>query len=810
MSAVAPPGAEEVEAPSGAEYEGAVPGGPSGGEHSSPTRSVSSELKPTSSELIDAGCLIALGTLALVSFHNAYGGTRYLAVGIVGLVAGCGVAFVSAKLRWSSLLTVAVAAIVFVVVGSAAVVPESALFGVLPSPRSVAELSEAVVAGWARLLTTAPPAGSAGGLMAVPYLGGFACGLISFTLSRRSKAPLLAALLPFLLLTLGILFGTSQPVSLLLNGALLAALTIFWFARRAREQRRGTLTQRTSRRWFGAVVTLIVAVAVGSLLWPHLPGAASRDRFVLRTSPPFDPAEHPSPLAGYRRYTDDRWLRDSTLFKVQGLAAGERLRLATLDTYDGVVYKVGGSAESSGVFQRTGSTIATDATGPERQVTVEVESYSDVWVPDVGHLKGIEFEGPRSEALAEAFVYNSSTGSAASTVPLRKGDRYRFEAVLPPEPTGDDARARAAADELPAPYPVQHLAERAAEYSREVSSGDGSPPYALVAGLRDRIKEDGRFSDGRKDDVLAAFGGHGSDRLAGMVEPEGTMVGNGEQYGPLLALMARSLGVPARVVMGFEVKEDSRSSPVAVKGEDVDAWIEIELEGVGWVPIADIVTEKTEEPKTNPQQDQASATPNPPPPPPVLPVTDDDDALSNRTEPPEDGENSGGSIPVVVLVGAGIVLMPFLVLAAVTSTIAGLKRRRRERRRTTGDPATRISGGWDEVTDLAHDLGSPVPRGVTRAEAAAFIDHWEVSALAGKADRHIFGPGTPSEAAIEEFWQEVDSTTASMTADLSRFERWRMTVSLASLRESWRRRRSTRRDVRPEATSVVTTGAVLR
>ena len=61
---------------------------------------------------------------------------------------------------------------------------------------------------------------------------------------------------------------------------------------------------------------------------------------VLRdhVDPPLDITEYASPLTSYQYWMDDQ--KDTALFTVTGLAEGQRIRLATLDTYDGVVMRV--------------------------------------------------------------------------------------------------------------------------------------------------------------------------------------------------------------------------------------------------------------------------------------------------------------------------------------------------------------------------------------------------------------------------------------------------------------------------------------
>src|SRR5699024_6996051 len=50
-------------------------------------------------------------------------------------------------------------------------------------------------------------------------------------------------------------------------------------------------------------------------------------------------------------------------------------------------------------------------------------------------------------------------------------------------------------------------------------------------------------------------------------------IGDQEQYAALTAVLARSIGIPARVGMGFEVPEGQEGN-VSITGEDVTAWVE--------------------------------------------------------------------------------------------------------------------------------------------------------------------------------------------------------------------------------------------
>lgn len=762
-------------------------------------------LAPSAADVFDIGALGTLIVLAVLGFGTAYGGTRYFIAGVIGTALGIAVAYVCARTRQPLLVVTATLVVVYFLFGAAVAVPDKAIAGVLPSPAAVLALIDGVVQGWAKLITTLPPVGAAGNLLTVPYVCGLLAGLISLTIAMRSRWPLFAIVPPVLVLGLSILFGTTQPASLLLQGAVFAAVAIGWISVRQRRTRRVGVSTSASKRWVGIVAMVALAATAAALLGQSVPGADVNNRFVLRdrTEPPFDPRDYPSPLNGYRRYTRADMLQQQTLMTVEGAEPGDRLRLATLDSYDGVVYTVGSGAGSSGYFQRVGVQIpiADDVRGDDRTLTVTVGEYSDVWVPSIGQLRSIEFFGApaRSSELTESFRYNTTTGTAAAQAAelLRSGDKYRIEAVLPDVDAsrlGEGAAATVDQPNTVAIAPVQELGSQFA--------GDATSAYERAENIAKGLIDNGAISDGNEGQEPSRPG-HGAERLTRMVDPDaGVMVGNGEQYAPLAALMAQSVGVPTRVVMGFEVPKDASAGPVEITGEQVTAWIEVAIDGAGWVPIDDVVPtnptpKEIQQPKPRPQPIA------PPPPPPPLPPTEEDETdpdkvIEETTKSCADLEEAGEDLPercvgggipwgTIAKVG-GVATMPLWVLAAITGAIATLKIRRRRRRMTRGAPTDRIAGGWSEVTDLACDLGSPVPPRSTRREAAAFIGNGAAARLADHADSEIFGSDQPDETRVTSYWGEVEGTRGALVAELTAFEKWKALVSLASLRRPGTRR----------------------
>jgi hypothetical protein len=308
-------------------------------------------------------------------------------------------------------------------------------------------------------------------------------------------------------------------------------------------------------------------------------------------------------------------------------------------------------------------------------------------------------------------------------------------------------------------------------------------PYAAAANLAELFRQYD-YSDGGKAQTNPVVPpGHYQGRLARFLQSQ-RFVGNGEQYAAAMALVLRARGIPARVVMGFV---PTTEGSVQLKGNDVSAWVELPLAGAGWVPF-DPTPPKDHLPQPEAQQKRSKpkATSQPPPPTTLPPPADPGDELeAEEADPlkrPDAGDGGGGLLRLLVT-AVGVASVPLLLLAIPAAAVAALKLRRRVRRRRRGTPAQRASSGWREITDLARDLGTPMPHHATRAEAGCYLGVPAVVELADRTDLLVFGAQEPTEGDASGLWSSVDSARQTMLAHLRRRDRWRAAVSLNSLRE---------------------------
>jgi hypothetical protein len=301
---------------------------------------------------------------------------------------------------------------------------------------------------------------------------------------------------------------------------------------------------------------------------------------------------------------------DEVLMDVTGLPPGAGIRLATLDTYDGVVFSVGSAAitSESGSFTRVPATFDQSRVDGERvSISVTIAGYTGVWLPTIGKFEQVSFAGSRASRLRDAFYYNDVTGSAAVIGGLTTGDSYTLTAVLPTQPSaGDLAGLEPGSAAVPTPQNVpDDLVERLDEWVRGIDE-----PGARLVAMLDGLARDGYVSHGIGSDEPPSRSGHAADRISQLLT-DPRMIGDAEQYAVTAALMAQDLGFPARVVLGF-MPDGSQ-----VRGGDVSAWIEVNTAQYGWVTI-DPNPDVREIPEELPEDSQQVARPQTIVPPPVV------------------------------------------------------------------------------------------------------------------------------------------------------------------------------------------------
>jgi hypothetical protein len=202
-----------------------------------------------------------------------------------------------------------------------------------------------------------------------------------------------------------------------------------------------------------------------------------------------------------------------------------------------------------------------------------------------------------------------------------------------------------------------------------------------------------------------------------------------------MAVMARTLGIPSRIAVGFLPGKETHTGGAAagvnlyqVSSSDLHAWPELYFKGIGWVRFEptpgrgfepDFSKATSGSPTTDPSAPANLPAPSSPTP---VPTTG-----ARLTVGQQQGQQSTVATPVA---GAaswgwlfGLLLLIVLVLPALVRR--SQRRRRIERIRQSFYPEV---GAWEELRDTARDLGLDARASSTPAQLAVYLADFLVTA----------------------------------------------------------------------------------
>lgn len=740
--------------------------------------------------ILDLSATALLIGVSVVGFWPTFAGPSYLPAALGAIVLGLVIAAVAAWRRWGILIVTGLTIAVYFVFGGALALPHTAILGFIPTLDTLQRLAVGTVTSWKQLLTTVAPVAAVDGHLLVPFLLTLVVTVLTASLALRLPQVAWALLPAGVMLVMVIALGTPEPAFPVAQGLVFAVLAIAWLALRqlwapqnaaisVSEVDPSRASHMRMRRLIAGAAVLAIAggagVATSALAAPVQPRHVFRDVVI----PPFNIRDYPSPLQAFRKNVRDE--ASDTLFTVSGLPKGARMRIAVMDQYDGMVYNVtDGGPGSSSAFGPVRSNMSPDAEGLPVTLKVEIDEYRGVWLPDAGAVSEIDFTGDRAEELRRSAYYNVETGTAVVTSKLAEGDSYTVDTVMPSELDDTQlADVKFGSVALPTQSNVpEELTSLASETVAEAES-----PIEQVRALETFLADGGFFSHGLEGEVLSRAG-HTAERISTLIGGD-QMIGDDEQYAVAMALLAREVGIPARVVMGFYPDEDKAGEArFDATGDNVHAWVEVNFDGVGWLTFNPTPPEDKvpNDQNTKPRVDPKPQVLQPPPPPqePVdLPPTLPDDRKGD-----DETLNILGILGAILAIG-GITLAVLALLASPFILIGAWKAAKRRSRRQAERAADRISGGWDELADRAVDYGARIAPGGTRTEEAATVASTltlpQVTTLAQRADAEVFGPSEPSAEDVDAFWTEVDTIVGGLGKEAGFWKRTKARLSLRSL-----------------------------
>ncbi|CAL9315278.1 transglutaminase TgpA family protein [Streptomyces sp. SudanB182_2057] len=327
-----------------------------------------------------------------------------------------------------------------------------------------------------------------------------------------------------------------------------------------------------------------------------------------------------------------------------------------------------------------------------------------------------------------------------------RGERYEVTS-LDVEPTAEQL---AAAPPPPAALWEQYtkvpssLPKVVARTAKEVTEG-ASSHYEEAVKLQDYFAVTGGF---QYDTQVEA--GRGPHAIANFLEDkQGFCV----HFSFSMAAMARTLGIPARVAVGFAPGTPQTDGTVAVSQRDAHAWPELYFEGVGWTRFEPTPTRGTTPSYT------FSDTPGSSLPDETLPSHRASSAPSAPASPSESCAEGARRLPSCDSPSAAAVphhdpgdtdrwVWPLIVAGALLVLVVPLapllwRRRTRALRlgghdRTPQGAAAHTLAAWQELTDSAWDHGVPPDESLTPRKAAdRIVRLGRLDAAAGAAVHRV-------------------------------------------------------------------------
>uniref|UniRef100_UPI00140B71FC transglutaminase TgpA family protein n=1 Tax=Streptomyces sp. YIM 98790 TaxID=2689077 RepID=UPI00140B71FC len=647
--------------------------------------------------------------------------------------------------------------------------PEDAFLGLVPTPETVGTLGELFAAGAEDVRTYTAPAPLTDGIALILLTGVLVCGLMVdlLAVTLRSAAPAGLPLLALYSVAAGVSeSGASWPYFLLAAAGFMAMLLS---ESRDRVSHWGRVLGRpgghpgaaagaaqaprmpTGRR-IGAVTLCVAALAPVAL--PSL-GSGVFDLYGGNGQGPGSSSSPTSvnPVVELQNQLNRRQNEILLSYRTDSPRAGEMyLRLVALDRFDGrrwtstsdtlddpppTPWAVAGLADGVGT-----TLVSTEISAVEdyrqRSLPVPVPAVDidaeGAWDYDI-YARTLVAEGRRQTASGLSYSVRSllvePTAEQLAGAPAPASEKIRQDFTEVP-------------DNLPG---IVH------DTALEVTAGAAND-YERAVALQDFFTRNGGFR--YSTDVES---GTGSQAIANFLrDKEGFCI----HYAFTMAAMARTLGIPAQVSVGFtpgQRRSDEAGSYYVVGTHNAHAWPELYFEGVGWTRFeptpgqgsrpsytlprpSDPTGEQPERPEQNPAREEerpAEERPeqqNPEGCDPILEPGLCQGEQRNGTEEEQDG--GWTAVWRYLWPAAAALLLPAVGLAPM------LWRRRLRRRRLA--PGRGPLAAWQELTDTAWDLGVfPMEAETPRVAARRIV---RVGGLTGEPEAAVHRLATAVERVL--------------------------------------------------------------
>ncbi|MGV4887338.1 transglutaminase TgpA family protein [Streptomyces viridosporus] len=398
------------------------------------------------------------------------------------------------------------------------------------------------------------------------------------------------------------------------------------------------------------------------------------------------------------------------------------LRIVSLDDFDGTTWKPSKRSITTvpeGTFP-TPAGLGTEIRRTEIGTTVSTADwYGQDWLPMPYPPSGVSVKGDwRYEPVGMTLVGDHGQNTRGLTYEVRSLEVQPTPEQLAGAPEPPPALRREYT-ELPESLPA--VVSRTA---REVTA-DADNAYDQAVKLQEYFTLNGGFEYDTEVDV-----GSGSQAIARFLrDKQGFCV----HFSFAMASMARSLGIPARVAVGFAPGTPQADGTITVGLRDAHAWPELYFEGVGWTRFEPTPTRGSVPSYTVPEAPD-STLPDPARPsrattsePSDAPSPSESCSTERRRLGACESESPQAALPT----GDDGPKWPALLawsltgLAALVLPLTPMLWRMRTRAvrlgahgRSEADVAPYVLAVWEELSDTAWDHGIPPDESLTPRKAA--------------------------------------------------------------------------------------------
>jgi hypothetical protein len=745
------------------------------------------------SDYAQALALAGLLAGASLSLSRLYVGNRWLVPTWLTMAAALGLAALLRRLGAGQLLSLLAMAGGFVVVAGILLFPDTLLV-VVPTAETLAEMSRAASTALAAISEQAAPVEVTTEFVLLTCLGAWAVATAADGLAFRARQPLLALVPALGLFVFPAVVRATSP-AWYTAWFLLGAAGLLLFEGRARLAGWGRLVSSArSRPGTGWRLPLTPAAQTGRWLalgagllaltvpW-LLPGYGQQPVLDFKDGPGADTGVALNPFISLRtRLTNQE---DVPVFRAR-TTQRERWRLMVYDRFDGTDFAPSSDPRANLAEFRGPVPGEQDPDLPVTQVTqeVEIQQLDSFWLPAA--------TVPVRVDAGRRVMTNPIFASLTINQRLRRGFGYTVVSQVPRIEAGDldgpvDYRdhpeLRPYLDTGSLDQEVRQQAETLTEQKR------ADTPFEKALAIQDYLRgESFRYN---LDVPSLSAGGNQLRRFLTDVRE-----GYCEQFAIAMAMMARQVGVPSRVAVGFTSGDIIDNNYQQVTTHDAHAWPELWFPEAGWVPFeptpradgtVDVPIYTTLSGRVPAGQTTPGGQPTDPGPTPTTP-------LQQPPEPDPAGEGdplagaqseTGWLERPLVRAGLAVVLLVALVPGLKTARNA-LARRRAGRR-----PRDAVAESYAELTSWARDAGiGRRPAETPAAYARRLGDDFAADAdplveLTGLFERAEYGAAEPNGDQADRARWLARSARARLVGRLGWRRRLLAAVSPRSLVAGW-------------------------